>query len=154
MARWEFEQWHAAQAAREMARNPFPLLIVGILVTLFSAAPMGNREQKLTPTEYVNRAEFCQGGLTCDNALNDVQQAINLDPKLARAYVIRASWTLKRRGSVQSALQDYRIARSLYQEQHQDFEAGEISRRAVSKLERGETLTCLPTNPVKPLDCL
>ena len=22
MARWEFEQWHAAQAAKEMARNP------------------------------------------------------------------------------------------------------------------------------------
>ena len=154
MARWEFEQWHAAQAAREMARNPFPLLIVGILVTIFSAAPMGNREQKPTPEEYVNRAESCHAGLTCDEALNDVQQAIELDPKLARAYVIRASWTLKRHGSVQSALQDYRKARSLYQEQQQDFEAGEISRRAISQLERGEALACLPTNPIKPFDCL
>jgi tetratricopeptide (TPR) repeat protein len=154
MARWEIEQWHAAQVVKDMARNPFPLLVVGVLATLFFVPSLGDRKRQLTPNEYVDRAEFCQAGLTCDNAINDLQQAINLEPKLAQAYVLRASWTLKKNGSVQSALKDYQMARSLYQEQHQDFEAQEMTRRAISPLEQRQTITCLPTNPIKPFDCL
>jgi tetratricopeptide (TPR) repeat protein len=137
-----------------MARNPFPLLVVGVLATLFFVPSLGDRERQLTPNEYVDRANNCYPELECKSALSDLKEAINLDPKLARAYVLRGSWTLKQQGSIQAALEDYRKARSLYLEQHRDFEAQEMTRRAIVPLEQGKALTCLPTNPIKPLVCL
>jgi tetratricopeptide (TPR) repeat protein len=149
MARWEFEQWQAGQAAKEMARNPLGLLIVGVVVTvLASATPHRGSEGKLSAEEYVTRAQYCQGTLSCQESLDNVQQAIKLDPNLAKAYVTRGSLLLKMSHfkEIQPTLRDYEKARSLYQQQNK-LEAVQVLDRIVGQVDQGDFITCLPSNP-------
>lgn len=150
MARWEFEQWQAARAARDMAKNPFGLLIVGVIVTLFASASPQNQQQSQPKTaeEYVERAHDCVGELACQESLANVQQALKLNPRLAMAYVTRGSLQLRRSQfkAVQPALQDYRMARSLYQQQNK-LEAVQAIDKLMEQVNRGDFVTCLPSNP-------
>lgn len=150
MARWEFEQWQAARAARDMAKNPFDLLIVGVIVTLFaSASPQyQQRSQPKTAEEFIEHAHDCVGELACQESLANVQQALKLNPHLAMAYVTRGSLQLRRSQfkAIQPALQDYRTARSLYQQQNK-LEAVQAIDRVIEQVDRREFVTCLPSNP-------
>lgn len=157
MARWEFEQWQAARAARDMAKNPFGLLIVGVIVTLFaSASPQyQQRSQPKTAEEFIEHAHDCAGELACQESLANVQQALKLSPHLAMAYVTRGSLQLRRSQfkAVQLALQDYRMARSLYQEQNK-LEAVQAIDRVIEQVNRREFVTCLPSNPEAIGNCI
>lgn len=150
MARWEFEQWQAARAARDMAKNPFGLLIVGVIVTLFaSASPQTQQRPQLkTAEEYIEHAHDCVGELACQESLANVQQALKLNPHLAMAYVTRGSLQLRRSQfkAIQPALQDYRIARSLYQQQNKP-EAEQAIDKLMEQIDQGDFVTCLPSNP-------
>lgn len=156
MARWEFEQWQAGQAAREMARNPLALLIVGVVVVvLASATPYGAANRKLSAEEYVTRAQYCQGTLSCQESLDNVQQAIKLDPNLAKAYVTRGSLLLKmsRFKEIQPALRDYEKARSLYQEQGKT-DAVIAMEKLSEEVQRRKSSTCLRSDAEAIGDCI
>lgn len=156
MARWEFEQWQAGKAAKEMARNPLGLLIVGVVVTVFAAAtPYGAENCKLSAEEYVTRAQYCQGTLSCQESLDNVEQAIKLEPNLAKAYVTRGSLRLKmsRFKEIQPTLQDYEKARSLYQQQNK-LEAVQAIDKLMKQVNRGKTLNCLPGDSEESGSCI
>ncbi len=157
MARWKFEQWQAARAARDMAKNPFGLLIIGVIVTLFaSASPQSQqRSQPKTAEEYVEHAHDCVGELACQESLANVQQALKLNPDLAMAYVTRGSLRLRRSQfrAIQPAVQDYRMARSLYQQQNK-LEAVQAIGKLMEQVDRGNFVTCLPSNPEEIGKCI
>lgn len=157
MARWEFEQWQAARAARDMAKNPFGLLIVGVIVTLFaSASPQyQQRSQPKTAEEFIEHAHDCVGELACQESLANVQQALKLNPNLAMAYVTRGSLQLRRSQfkAVQPALQDYEKARSLYQQQNK-LDAVQAIDRVIEQVDQGEFVTCLPSDPEAIGQCI
>jgi len=156
MARWEFEQWQAGQAAREMARNPLALLIMGVVVVvLASATPYGAANRKLSAEEYMTRAQYCQGTPSCQESLDNVQQAIKLDPNLAKAYVTRGSLLLKisRFEEIQPTLRDYEKARSLYQKQEK-FEEELAVRKLSEQVQQLKFPNCLPSDIEMIARCL
>lgn len=156
MARWEFEQWQAGQAAKEMARNPLGLLIVGVVVTILaSATSHGSADRKLSAEEYVTRAQYCQGTLSCQESLENVQQAIKLDPNLAKAYVTRGSLLLKmsRFKEIQPTLRDYEKARSLYEAQNKS-EAVVAVDKSIEQVRKGKPQSCLSSDPEQIGSCI
>lgn len=156
MARWEFEQWQANQAAQEMARNPFGLLVVGVIVTVFAAAsPKTVHRQPMTATDYLDAANNCAGPTSCEISRRNVETAIRLDPKLARAYVVRGNliWKQKQPGTKHLALRDYQKARNLYQQQHKISEVKTMD-RLIAQAEQGEIPICLLRNSERNWSCL
>jgi tetratricopeptide (TPR) repeat protein len=156
MTRWEFEQWQAARAARDMAKNPFGLLIVGVIVTLFASASSQNQSKKpLTAEQYVDRAHDCVGRLACEESMANVQQALKLDPNLAKAYVTRGSLQLRQSQlkAVQPALRDYERARLLYQQEGKSDAASAVD-KTIDRVKRNDFPDCLPVDPEAVGICL
>jgi hypothetical protein len=147
-----------------MAKNSFGLLIVGVIVTLFASpqhqqrlaqSATAKQPQPKTAEEFIEHAHGCVGELACQESLANVQQAFKLNPNLAMACVTCGSLQLRRSQfkAVQPALQDYRMARSLYQEQNKS-EAVQAIDRVIEQVDQGNFVTCLPSNPEVIGNCI
>jgi hypothetical protein len=146
MSRWELEQLLMQISIPGLAKSSIGLLMGGLFCCLFFGSPGGSPPpQPKTAEEFAKSATYCVGTLSCERSLQNIEQAIKLDPNLARAYVTRGS-LLIRQQHLQSGLQDYQKARALYQQQGKTVEV-EVVDRAILKSQQMKEPRCLPTNP-------
>ncbi|MBD1847432.1 hypothetical protein H6F89_29340 [Cyanobacteria bacterium FACHB-63] len=144
MARWNFEQLQMHLAIPEMAKGTVGLLAVGLLFGLLFGTPrVGQRSSEpKTAEDFADRAISCATPMDCDKSLQNIQQAIKLDPNLTRAYVTRGSILIRKR-QLKAGLQDYGKAKAMYQKAGKTVEAQAIE-QAIEQAQRENMPSCLP----------
>ncbi len=152
MSRWELEQLLMQLSIPGLAKSSIGLLIGGLFCCLFFGSPGSQPAPPKTAEELTNQATYCVGSLSCERSLQNIEQAIKLDPNSARAYVIRGS-LLIRQQHLQSGLKDYQKAKVLYQQQGKTIEARVVD-SAILKAQQMKVPSCLPTNPELVQGCI
>ena len=144
MARWNFERLQMYLAIPEMAKGSLGMLIVGLLCGLFFGTPGAKQHSShpKTAEDYADLAVSCGTPIECNESLQNIQQALKLDPNLTRAYVTRGT-ILIRKHQLQAGLQDYQKAKTMYQKAGKTVEAQSIE-LAIQEVRRGGMPSCLP----------